>query len=229
SQMYIDGLGEKIIDQLVDTGLVKTFADLYKLKREQLLTLDRMGEKSADYLLEQIDLSKTRSLDRLLAGIGVHHIGNSVSELLAKQYGSFEKMADASVEEIDSIEGIGEVIAHSVYDFFHSKTGKQIIESLREVGVDPKFEVVEKDASEQTLAGLTIVVTGTLEHFDRHTIESTIKEFGGKSSGSVSKKTSFVLAGANAGSKLDKAKELGVKVIDEAAFVKMLPARARPS
>jgi DNA ligase (NAD+) len=222
NQMNIEGLGEKIVEQLVNTGLVKTFADIYALDKEKLLTLDRMGEKTADTLLAQIEASKTRSLDRLLAGIGVHHIGNTVSALLADAFGTLDAMASASVQEIDDIEGIGEVIAQAVYDFFRSDSGKEIIASLKAAGVDPKQLKRVADESQQVLKGQTIVVTGTLEKFDRGTIESLIKDLGGKSSGSVSKKTSFLVAGESAGSKLEKARELGVKVLSEAEFLKLI-------
>lgn len=222
SQMNIEGLGEKIVEQLVNTGLVRSFADIYKLDKAKLLTLERMGEKTADTLLAQIEASKTRSLDRLLAGIGVHHIGNTVSAQLADAFGSLDAMAQASVQEIDDIEGIGEVIAQAVYDFFRSESGKEIIASLKAAGVDPKQSKRVVDESLQLLKGQTVVVTGTLEKFDRGTIESLIKELGGKASGSVSKKTSFLVAGESAGSKLDKARELGVKVMSEAEFLKLV-------
>jgi DNA ligase (NAD+) len=221
-QMNIDGLGEKIIEQLVDKGLVKSFADLYTLTRERLLELDRMGEKTADAILGQVHESKTRTLDRLLAGIGIHHVGSTVAETLAEHFGSLDALAAASVEEIDAVEGIGETIAQSVHEFMNSDNGKSIVDALKAAGVNPVQERKVIDPADLKLAGQTIVVTGTLEQFDRHEIEATIKALGGKSSGSVSKKTSFVLAGANAGSKLDKAKELGVKVLDEAAFIKLI-------
>lgn len=220
NQMNIEGLGEKVVEQLVDAGLVKTFADLYRLTREQLVSLDRMGEKSADALLAEIEASKTRSLSRLLAGIGIHHVGNTVAELLANHFGSLDAIAQASVEQIDDIEGVGEVIARAVFDFFHSDAGKSIIAGLREVGVNPKQELPVVDPSQQIFAGKTLVVTGTLTRFSRSEIEQLIKDLGGKVSGSVSRKTSLVVAGENAGSKLAKANELGVEVIDEAEFLK---------
>ncbi len=222
SQMNIEGLGEKIVEQLVDAGLVKTFADLYALDREKLLELDRMGEKTADTLLAQIESSKSRSLDRLLAGIGIHHIGNTVSAQLAEAFGSLDAIGDASVEQIDEVEGIGEVIAESVHAFFHSESGRAILDSLKARGLDPKQAKRVVDESQQVLKGQTVVVTGTLEKFGRADVEAIIKELGGKSSGSVSKKTSFVVAGESAGSKADKARELGVKIVSEAEFLKLI-------
>jgi DNA ligase (NAD+) len=219
-QMYIDGLGEKVVDQLVDKGLVKTFADMYTLTRDDFLKLERMGEKTADNLVESIKSTKGRNLARVLAGIGVHHVGNSVSELLEQHFGSFDAIAAATVEQIDDIPGIGEEIAKSVHAFFHSDTGKHILEALRAVGIDPKSELsAQARNADGPLAGMTVVVTGSLEHFDRSGIEERIKQLGGKASGSVSKKTSFLVAGEKAGSKLDKAKELGVTVMSEAEFV----------
>ncbi|MFT3787762.1 MAG: NAD-dependent DNA ligase LigA [Tepidisphaeraceae bacterium] len=218
NQMYIDGLGEKIVEQLIDKGQVKTFADLYRLTRDNLLTLERMGEKTADNLLAALEASKSRDLGRVLAGIGIHHVGNSVSELLAQHFGSFDALAAATVEQIDDIPGIGEEIAKSVHEFFASKSGKHVIDELKAVGIDPKSEPRAKAAG-GPLEGMSVVVTGTLEQFDRSTIEQRIKDLGGKASGSVSKKTAFLVAGEKAGSKLDKAKELGVKVMTEAEFI----------
>jgi DNA ligase (NAD+) len=219
-QMYIDGLGEKVVDQLVDKKLVKTFADLYTLTRDDFLKLDRMGEKTADNLVEAIKATKDRNLARVLAGIGVHHVGNSVSDLLEQHFGSFEAIAGATVQQIDDIPGIGEEIARSVVEFFHSDTGKQILDALAKVGINPKSEPrAQARGADGPLAGMSVVVTGTLEHFDRSGIEERIKQLGGKASGSVSKKTSFLVAGEKAGTKLEKAQELGVTVMSEMEFV----------
>jgi DNA ligase (NAD+) len=218
NQMNIEGLGEKLVDQLVDAGLVRSFADLYALDRDRLGGLERMGEKTVDSLLAQIELSKTRTLDRLLAGIGIHHVGTGVAEILAQHFGSLDAMRDATIEQIDEVEGIGEVIAQSVHAFFHSDSGTAIVEALKAAGVDPRAQTRDANAP-QPLAGMTVVVTGTLERFGRSEIESLIKRLGGKTSSSVSKKTGFLLAGESAGSKLDKARELGVRVLSEAEFV----------
>jgi DNA ligase (NAD+) len=217
NQMDIEDLGEKLIDQLVDRGVVKTFADLYRLTPEQLLELERMGDKSATKIVRAIDESRTRGLDRLLAGLGIRHVGNRVAYILAENFGSLDALKEASQEQLSAVHEIGEVIADSVHDFFHNPAGEAAIAQLKEVGVNPTMK--KREASEQPLAGQTIVVTGSLAKFDRKQIEDLILELGGKSSGSVSKKTSFLVAGEAAGSKLDKARELKVPVLTEAEFL----------
>jgi DNA ligase (NAD+) len=218
NQMDIENIGEVLVDQLADAGFVKTFADLYRLKHEQLIGLERMGEKSVTSVLASIDGSRSRSLDRLLAGLGIRHVGNRVAYVLAIQFGSLDALAAATSEELSSVHEIGDVIAHSVHDFFHSSAGKKTISELQSVGIDPKME---KPAASESLplAGKTVVVTGTLPTLERKEAEDLIVKLGGKASGSVSKKTSFVVAGESAGSKLTKAKELGIEVIDEAEFL----------
>jgi DNA ligase (NAD+) len=222
NQMDIENVGEALVDQLIAAGLVKTFADLYRLTREQLIELERMGEKSASNVIEAIQASKSRSLDRLLAGLGIRHVGNRVALVLAQNIGSLDALLDATAEQLSSIHEIGDVIAQSVYDFFHSPTGKKAIHDLQSVGVNPKMKRAAANPESQPLAGLSIVVTGSLEHFKRNEIEELILELGGRAAGSVSKKTSFVVAGADAGSKLDKATELGVQVLTEKEFLKRI-------
>lgn len=226
SQMEIDHVGEKLIDQLVDAGLVKTFADLYRLTKEQLMGLERMGERSAQNVIDSIQHSRERGLDRLLAGIGIHHVGNRVAYVLASHFGSLDALMNASQEELSAVDEIGPVIAASVHDFFANKAGKTVVAELKEAGIDPKMEVKrdQQPRESQPLSGQTIVVTGTLEKFKRQEIEEIIVKLGGRASGSVSKKTSFVVAGADAGSKLDKAKELGVPVLSESEFVEKVGA-----
>lgn len=219
-QMDIEGVGESLIDQLVDAGLVSTFADLYRLKPDQLMTLERMGEKKAQNVLESIEGSRKQTLDKLLAGLGIRHVGTRVASVLARQFGSLDALAEASTEQISAVHEIGEVIAESVHHFFQSEAGKKIVEQLKQVGMDPKLEKPPESA--QLLAGQTVVVTGTLQSLDRREIEDLIAALGGKAAGSVSKKTSFVVAGDNAGSKLDKARTLGVEVIDEKEFLKRI-------
>jgi DNA ligase (NAD+) len=221
NQMDIEEVGEKLIDQLVDTGLVKTFADLYHLTKEQLVDLERLGEKSAQNILDAIAASKDRGLDKLLAGLGIRHVGNRVAYILASHLGSLEAIGHASAEELSAIHEIGEVIAQSVHDFFRSEAGAEAIRRLRQAGLDPKMKVAPP-AETLPLAGKSIVVTGTLPTLKRNEIEEMIIQNGGKAAGSVSKKTTFVVAGDDAGSKLDKAKELGVKVITEAEFLKLI-------
>jgi DNA ligase (NAD+) len=217
AQMNIDRLGEALIDQLVDAEKVHTFADLFRITRDDLLSLERMGEKSADNVLASIAGAKDRPLDRVLAGIGVRHVGNTVSRQLAGAFGSFAGIADASLEQLAAIDGVGDVIAQAVFDFVHSDVGQKTIADLRSVGIDP--QQVRSTGQKQILTGQSIVVTGTLSKFDRHQIEELIVSLGGKASGSVSKKTSFVVAGENAGSKLEKALSLGVPVLSEDEFL----------
>jgi len=224
NQMDIENVGEALIDQLMDRGLVKTFADLYRLTPDKLLDLERIGEKSAANVVESIRESRTRGLERLLAGLGIRHVGNRVAFVLASHFGSLDALAAASPEELSSVHEIGDVIAQSVHDFFHSKSGSAAIEDLKKVGLNPNMEKVaaatgSRDAS-LPFAGMSIVVTGTLEKFKRPEIEAMIVKLGGRASGSVSKKTAFVVAGADAGSKLDKAKELGLPVLSEVEFLK---------
>ncbi|MCY2954054.1 MAG: NAD-dependent DNA ligase LigA [Planctomycetota bacterium] len=218
NQMDIENLGEVLVDQLVDAGVVKTFADIYRLKKEQLLDLERMGEKSAQNVIDGIEASRARGLDRLLSGLGVRHVGNRVAHVLAVHFGSLDAIGKASEEELSVVNEIGPVIADSVHDFVHNETGREAIRQLKAVGIDPKMEK-PAGVGQLSLAGQTVVVTGTLEHFERKEIEDLIVSLGGKAAGSVSKKTSFVVAGESAGSKLNKARELGVAVLSEVEFM----------
>jgi DNA ligase (NAD+) len=232
SQMDIEGLGDVLVDQLVERGLVRTFADLYKLKADDIAGLTSeveqggktvtrtVGDKVAQKVVKNIENSRKQPLDRVLAGLGIRHIGNRVAQVLASNFGSFDALADATVEQLAATNEIGEVIADSVHDFFGSAAGKRIVKDLKAAGIDPKMEKPAAGGADQVLAGQTVVVTGTLPTLERKEIEELIVKLGGKASGSVSKKTSFVVAGESAGSKLDKAKELGVPVLDEAAFLK---------
>lgn len=233
SQMDIEGVGDKLVDQLVDRGMVHTFADLYKLKAEDLAVLSSeieqgdktvtrtVGEKVAQKVVANIDRSRGQPLERLLAGLGIRHVGNRVAHVLATNFGSLDAIAAASEEELAAVNEIGEVIADSVHDFFHNDAGRNAVAALKAVGVDPKQEVRRaEDTAGLPLAGKTVVVTGTLQKMTRDEIEGLIVKLGGKASGSVSKKTSFVVAGESAGSKLDKAQQLGVEVIDEETFLK---------
>jgi DNA ligase (NAD+) len=177
-----------------------------------------MGDKSAQNVIDGIAASKCRGLDRLLGGLGIRHVGSRVAFVLALNFGDLDSLEKATVEQLSAIHEIGDVIAQSAYDFFHSPAGKHAISELKKVGVDPKME--KPAAGAQPLAGKTIVVTGTLKHFKREEIEKLITDLGGRSAGSVSKKTSFLLAGEDAGSKLAKARELGVEVLTEEEFLK---------
>lgn len=218
-QMNIEGLGEALIDQLVDAGKLKTFADIYRLTLDDLLPLERMGDKSAANVLASIASTKDRSLDRLLAGIGIRHVGNTVARALTGEFGSLDAIAAADVERLASVEGVGEIIARAVHDFFHGDSGRHVIDELKRAGIDPRHDASGRPGS-GPLAGKTVVVTGTLARFTREQIEQRIRELGGKSSGSVSAKTSLLVAGEKAGSKLEKARRLGVEVVDEDEFVR---------
>ncbi len=222
-QMDIEGAGEVFVDQVVDAGLVRRFADLYglKAKRDKLLEIERMGEKSVDNLLAAIEASKAQPLGRVLAALNVRHIGRATAELLADHFGEMGKIAAASLEELQHVDGIGPETASSLHGFFNSEAGRHTWEALADAGVNMR-QPQRKKSSNQPLAGKTLVVTGTLERFKRNEIEELIREMGGTSAGSVSKKTDYLVAGEEAGSKLAKAKSLGVKVLDEAAFLKLI-------
>ncbi len=222
--MDIEGLGEKIIVQFVDKGLVQSIPDLYRLDQESLVSLERMGKKSAQNILDQLEASKQRGLPRVLAGMAIEHVGVSVAELLAQEFGDIEKLQAATPEELAAINGIGEVMAKDIHNYFQSDLGKTTVAELQELGL--KLTEDKKPSPAQLggadLSGQTFVVTGTLNKYSRDEIEGLIKNLGGKATSSVSKKTNFLIAGENAGSKLSKAQELGVKVISEDEFEKMI-------
>jgi len=223
-QMDIENLGAALIEQLVDTGLVKNFADLYKLEISELADLERMAEKSAGNVIEAIEASRKQPLWRLIAALGVRHIGGQSAQILAEHFGSLEHLMAADEEALSAIDQIGPIMAESVYEYFRNPQNRAVIGELLAAGVKP---MQPKEKRTDKLAGKTIVVTGTLENFTRQQIEQTIKDNGGKNSSSVSKKTDFVLAGENAGSKLQKAQKLGVKVINEKQFLEMISSRAQ--
>ncbi|HEX5035163.1 MAG TPA: helix-hairpin-helix domain-containing protein, partial [bacterium] len=216
--MDIEGLGDKLVDQLVREKLVIRYGDLYRLTFDQLANLERMGKKSADNLLEGVQASKSRGLARLLNGLAIPHVGQRVAQILAQHFGNMEAMEAATAEQLSEVEGVGPIIAKSVYDYLHSPYGSQTIDDLRAQGIDMQAPKKVRPAGGGKLAGKTIVVTGTLTKYSRDEIKELIELHGGKTSSSVSKKTDFVLAGEEAGSKLTKAQELGVKVIGEEEF-----------
>lgn len=217
--MDIEGLGDKLVDQLVTDGLVQSYGDLYRLKVEALLDLERMGQKSSEGLLAGIEASKGRGLARLLNALSIRHVGNRTAQVLAEHFGSIEAMTAATEEELSEVNEIGPVIAAGLFRYLHSEEGEQIVAELREAGVDmtaPKKPAAA--AGDGKLSGKTLVVTGTLVKYKRDEIEELIMRHGGRASSSVSKKTDFVVAGENAGSKLDKAQKLGVRVLSEDEF-----------
>lgn len=222
--MAIDGLGEAIAQQLIDRQLVHSVADLYDLTKDQLLTLDKFKAKSAENLLKAIASSKQNNLDKLVFGLGIRNIGDKAAALLAEHFGSMDALRNAAAEDISSIDGFGGVMAQSVVEFFAKDGTADLLHRLADAGVNMQWHGEKKGTA---LAGMTIVVTGTLPTLSRQEAEAMIVQNGGKASGSVSKKTAYVLAGAAAGSKLTKAQTLGIPVIDEAEFLRMVaPALA---
>ena len=223
--MAIDGLGEAVAIQLTDRGLVHTVADLYTLRQEDLLQLDKFKQKSANNLLAAIENSKRNNLDKLVFGLGIRNIGDKAAAQLAEHFGSMQALAAASAEEIAAIDGIGAIMAESVTEFFAKAGTVDLLARLRAAGVNMDWHGEKKGTA---LAGMTIVVTGTLPTLSRQEAEALIARNGGKASGSVSQKTAYVLAGEAAGSKLTKARSLGVPVIDEAAFLRMIDQKETP-
>lgn len=217
--MAIDGLGEAVAIQLTEKNLVHTVADLYSLQEEQLLTLDKFKKKSAQNLLAAIEHSKSNNLDKLLFGLGIRNIGDKAAALLAEHFGSMEALRTASVEQMCEIDGFGAVMAQSVREFFDKEGTSDLLSRLEAAGVNMKWSGTPKGTA---LAGKTLVVTGTLPTLSRQEAEALIVQNGGKAAGSVSKKTSYVVAGTAAGSKLTKAQSLGIPVIDEAGLYALI-------
>jgi DNA ligase (NAD+) len=224
----IEGLGEKLIEQLVEDGSVSTPADLYDLKAAELAERERMGEKSAQNVVDAITKSKTTTLPRLLFGLGIPQVGESTAQALAQQFGTVEKLAAASASEIEETPDVGPIVSRSVFEFFQSDLAKSVVERLKASGVTYEPISVETRAS-LPLAGLTFVITGTLTGLQRDAAEDALRALGAKVSGSVSKKTSFLVVGADAGSKLAKAQSLGVRILDEAALEQILKTKQPPA
>jgi DNA ligase (NAD+) len=214
--MNIDGLGEKLVDQLVGRELVSDFADLYHLKLETVAGLERMAEKSAQNLLDEIAASKNNSLSRLIYGLGIRFVGERTAQFLAEHFGSLDKIAEANAEELVQVEEIGPKIAASIAEFFSEKPNKELIKRLKAVGV--KTTEALKELRDTRFAGMTFVFTGTLERHSREAAEALVVSHGGKSGSSVSKNTDYVVVGADPGSKYDKAKSLGVPILNESEF-----------
>ncbi len=222
--MDVEGLGDKLVEQLVNDGLVASYGDLYRLTLEQLTGLERMGQKSSENLLAGIEASKARGLARLLNALAIRHVGARVATVLADHFGSIDAMTEAEEEELSEVNEIGPIIAASVHQFLHSKAGRDTIRELAGLGVkmtSPKARVAKAQET-GPLAGKTLVVTGTLPTYNREDIEALITQLGGRAASSVSKKTDYVVAGEKAGSKLAKAEQLGVKVLSEAEFNKLI-------
>jgi DNA ligase (NAD+) len=224
--MDIEGGGEVLAAQLVRHRLVHDIADLYSLTRDRLLTLERMGPKSAANFIEAIQASKSRELWRLIFGLGILHVGAGVAKSLARSFRDLDQIAAASVEELTQTEDVGEVIARSVHQWFGNPRNQRLIERLRAAGLNFKSAASPAPSvASAAVAGRTFVLTGTLPNLKREEAAAQIEAAGGKVSSSVSKKTDYVVAGEDAGSKLAKAQELGVKIIDEAGLLALLGAR----
>ena len=217
--MNIDGLGEAILETFVDNGLIKNTIDIYNIKKEDILKLDGFKDKSADNLLKSIENSKKNDLSKLLFAFGIRHIGAKAASILANTFKSMDNILKATVDDIVNIEGYGQIMAESVVDFFSKDSNIEMVNELANIGLNMKSNAVIKD---ERFVGLTFVLTGTLPTLKRSEAQKIIESYGGKASSSVSKKTSYVLAGEEAGSKLDKANALGIKVINENEFMEMI-------
>ena len=220
--MDIEGLGDVLVEKLVDLGFVRDVADLYSLDVETIANLERMAEKSATNLINQIEASKTRGLQRLLYGIDIRHVGERYAKILANHYRSIDRLAEASVEELDAIHEIGETVAVSVFNFFQNPRNQDLIVRLKTAGVKTEIEGDAAANFDERFAGKTFVLTGKLEEFTRDEAAQKIEQRGGRVSGSVSKKTDYVVAGTDSGSKLTKAESLGVRVLREDEFKDLL-------
>lgn len=221
SAMDIDGMGEKIVDQLVDAELVNGFADVYRLKPNQLRMLEGFGDRKVEKLLAGIEASKQRGLARVLTAISIRHVGSRVATVLAKRFPKIALLNQATVEQLAEVDEVGKTIANSVYDFLHDEQGQATLRDLAEVGVlldEPDSDSQSGQQAASPLSGKTIVVTGTLVKYKRDEIESLIQRLGARASGSVSKSTDYVVAGDKAGSKLEKARQFGVRVLTEDEF-----------
>ena len=217
--MNIEGMGDAMVNQLTERGMVKNVADIYKLTKERLLELERMGDKSAQNVLDEIEASKKLPLERVIFGLGIRFVGERTAQFLSEHFGSMDALMNPTEEELLEVEEVGPRIAASILEFFREPKNRELIEQLRKAGVT--FTGKKKERGTK-LAGKTFVLTGTLAHMTRDEAKKLIEDAGGRVAGSVSKKTDYVVAGSDAGSKLDKAKELGVAVIDEGELKKLV-------
>lgn len=222
--MDIEGLGDKLANQLVDSNLVGSFGDLYSLTLDKLMSLDRMGKKSAEKLLQGIESSKNRGMTRVLNAISIRHVGQRVAQILTRRFGSIDALISADIESIGNTNEIGPVIAQRVYEYFHSEDGLEAIQQLRTAGVFLEASSDDAVDSAGVFAGKTVVVTGSLSKYSRDEIERLIEQRGGRAASTVSKKTDLLIAGESAGSKLEKAISLGVPVLTEAEFDALISA-----
>jgi len=218
--MDIEGLGPAVIEQLLDAKLISNVADIYSLKKEDIMNLERMGEKSADNLINAINKSKTNSLDKLINSFGIRHVGGKSAKIIAQSFENLDAISNAKIEDLASIHEVGQVMAESICEFFSNPQTKDLVSKLKNAGINMKG--LQKEIVDSRFDGMTFVLTGTLSTLGRKEASDIIESFGGKVSGSVSKKTTYVLAGEDAGSKLTKAQELGISIINEDDFNKMI-------
>jgi len=217
--MDIEGLGPAVLEQLLDADLIHNIVDLYTLDYEKMALLERTGEKSVQNLKNAIEASKSADLSKFLFALGVRHIGAKAGKLLSEHFGDIDPIMSAKMEDFEAIEGFGSILAESAFEFFSLDSTKKMIQDFKNLGLNLKSL---KEVKDNRFTGLTFVLTGTLPTLSRKQASDIIESFGGKTSSSVSKKTNYVLAGEEAGSKLDKANALGVPVIDEAQFNEMI-------
>jgi len=222
--MDIDGMGDVLVDQLVTRGLVKSVADIYALTLEQLVSLERMGQKSAEKVLKNIEASRKQALPRVLNGLGIPFVGERTAQILADTFGSLDAIMSADEEALQQAEEVGPKVSESIRQFFHERRNRELVERLRKAGLT--FEHTIRKKAGGPLTGKVLVLTGTLPNLAREDAKARIESAGGKVTGSVSKKTDYVVAGADPGSKLDKANELGVAVIDEEKLLALLADRS---
>ena len=217
--MNIDGLGENIIGILLEKKMISNIADIYDLKFEDIASLKKNGKKFAQNLIDSINASKENDLYRLITALGIRHVGVKAAKILAKQYGDIAQLSEATIENLSQVEEIGPIVANSIREFFEQEQTKDLIRRLKDAGVNMQRKKDENE--DDRFSGKTFVLTGSLEKYSREEASNIIEKFGGKTSNSVSKKTSYVLAGEDAGSKLTKAQNLGVQIITEAEFEEM--------
>ncbi|ERJ12982.1 NAD-dependent DNA ligase LigA [Haloplasma contractile] len=220
--MNIDGLGEKIIEQLFNEKLITSIPDIYRLTKEDLLRLERFGDKSSENLIKAINKTKDNSFDRLLFGLGIRHVGSKVANLIASKFKVVDQLMEATIDELTAINEIGEKIASSIVDYFNDEDNINMINELKELGLNMEYEVDEDIIEAEAFTEKTFVLTGTLEELKRKEAKAIIERLGGKVTGSVSKKTDVLVAGKEAGSKLDKAVKLGIEVWDEVTFLEKI-------
>ena len=218
--MNIDGLGYSIVEMLIDNNLILNIADIYSLTLEQIASLKKSGQKFAQNLIEAINDSKSNNLDRLINALGIRHIGTKTAKLLAKKYRTMGNLAKADLIELSLTEEIGEITANSIIEFFRQEQTRDLLNRLELANVN--MEYIEAEGSDERFAGKIFVLTGSLEKYTRDEASEIIENFGGKTSGTVSKKTSYVLAGKEAGSKLTKAEKLGVTILTEQEFDELI-------